>query len=164
MSPSATRLNAQLEQTLAAWPLFTQGEATLSVEDQGDRLTCVLTTLESLGCAFTSLSLESGRLAGASIDRLKAVSADLARRLTYLLEPINPIETDIDRCIVQMRSVPPKQQADQIDYFELLVARSGELSLARYSRAKGGQRMAIPAQVTREVLLRLAGDLVAAAG
>jgi hypothetical protein len=163
MSAAAAKLDEQLGQTLAAWPLFQQGEATVAVEHDGNQLTCVLTALDSLACAFTSISLRSDRLAGASIERLKTVAGNLAKRLTYLLEPISPIETDIDRCIVQMRSLPPKQQSDQVDYYELLVARSGELALARYSRAKGGQRMAIPAQVTREVLLRLSADLAAAA-
>ncbi len=107
--------------------------------------------------------MRSDRLSGAGIDRVKAVAANLAKRLTYLLEPISPIETDIDRCTVQMRSNPPKQSADQTDYYELLVARTGELSLLRYSRPKGGQRIAIAAQVTREVLLRLAADFDAAA-
>ena len=164
MTPAATGLDQQLEQTLAAWPLFNQGEATLALEHQGNHLTCVLTALESLACAFSSLTLHSDRLAGAGIEQLKTVSAELARRLTYLLEPISPIETDVDRCIVQMRSLPPKQQNDQIDYFELLVSRSGELSLCRYCRAKGSEREPVPAQVTREVLVRLAGDLAAAAG
>ena len=164
MNAGANNLEEQLQQTLASWPLFQQGEATLTVERDGKQLSCVLTTLDSLACAFTSLSLRSDRLAGASIERLKTVAGNLAKRLTYLLEPISPIETDIDRCIVQMRSLPPKQQSDQVDYYELLVARSGELALARYSRAKGGQRAAIPAQVTREVLVRLAADLAAAAG
>ncbi len=142
MTPAAKKLDEQLQQTLAAWPLFQQGEAILTVEQDGNRITCVLTALDSLACAFTSLSLQSDRLAGASIERLKAVAGNLAKRLTYLLEPINPIETDIDRCIVQMRSLPPKQQADQIDYYELLVARSGELALVRYSarRAPSGCR------------------------
>ncbi len=164
MNASAMNIGDQLQQALAAWPLFQQGEATLAIERDGQQLTCMLTALDSLACAFTSLSLRSDRLAGASIERLKTVSGNLAKRLTYLLEPISPIETDIDRCIVQMRSLPPKQQSDQVDYYELLVGRSGELSLARYSRAKGGQRENIPAQVTREVLVRLASDFAAAAG
>jgi hypothetical protein len=164
MNQAATKLDEQLEQALASWPLFQQGEATLTVNHDGNQLTCVLTALDSLACAFTSLSLRSDRLAGAGIERLKTVAGNLAKRLTYLLEPISPIETDIDHCVVQMRSLPPKQQSDHVDYYELLVARSGELALVRYSRAKGAQRMPIPAQVTREVLVRLAADLAAAAG
>ena len=62
-----------------------------------------------------------------------------------------------------MRSNPPQKEADRTSYYELLVARTGELSLVRYSRAAGQPRESIPAHVTREVLCRLAGDLSAAA-
>jgi hypothetical protein len=155
-------LDEQLEQTLAGWPLFQQGEATVTVRAGGAELTCVLAALDSLACAFLSLTLRADRLSGAGIDKLAKVAADLSKRLTYLLEPISPIETDIDHCTVQMRSTPPKKTADQTDYYELLVARSGEISLARYSRPKARQRTSIAAQVTREVLVRLVGDFEAA--
>jgi hypothetical protein len=120
--------------------------------------------LDSLACAFTSLSVASDRLAGVGTARLTEVAQSLAKRLTYLLEPISPIESDAEGCVVQMRSMPPKTQPDQIDYYELLVSREGLLSLVRYCRAKGSPRTAIPAQVTREVLVRLATDFAAAAG
>ncbi len=83
--------------------------------------------------------------------------------MTYLLEPISPIELDSQGCVVQMRSTPPQKDADRTSYYELLVSRSGELSLVRYTRLAGQPREIIPAQVTREVLLRLAGDFALAA-
>jgi hypothetical protein len=58
-----------------------------------------------------------------------------------------------------MRSNPPQKEANCTSYYELLVARSGELSLSRYSRSVGQAREVVPAHVTREVLCRLAGDL-----
>ena len=57
----------------------------------------------------------------------------------------------------------PQKTPDRTTYYELLVAKRGELTLTRYSRAAGQVREVIPAQVTREVLLRLASDLAAAA-
>ena len=158
-------IEEQLDRTLALWQPFQNDERQLEVEADGKHLVCTLVALDSLACAFTSLVLRSDRLAGASIDRLKAIAGNLSKRLTYLLEPIAPIETDIDRCMVQMRSTPPHKLSDHVDYYELLVNRSGELALSRYSRPTGSiQRIAIPAQVTREVLIRLAGDFAAAAG
>ena len=71
---------------------------------------------------------------------------------------LSPIETDAQGCIVQMRSNPPQKESDRTSYYELLVSRTGELSLARYSRAAGQEREVIPAQVTREVLARLVDD------
>ncbi len=156
-------LKAQLEQALAGIKQFSTGEQTVSASDDGQHLDCHLTALDSLGCAFTRLTLRSDRLAGQAIDELKQIADGLSKKLTYLLEPISPIETDAQCCVVQMRSNPPHKDADRTSYYELLVARSGELSLVRYSRTPGQMREMIPAHVTREVLCRLAGDLSAAA-
>jgi hypothetical protein len=159
-------IDEQLERMLALWQPFQNDEHILAVADeaQGKSLACTLVALDTLACAFTSLVLRSDRLAGAGIERLKVIAANLSKRLTYLLEPISPIETDVDRCMVQMRSTPPHKLSDHVDYYELLVNRSGELSLCRYSRPTGSiERIAIPAHVTREVLVRLAGDFAAAA-
>jgi hypothetical protein len=61
--------------------------------------------------------------------------------------------------VVQLRSDPPQQEPERTSYYELLLSRSGELSVVRYARDAGQTRQPIPAQVTREVLIRLAGDL-----
>jgi hypothetical protein len=62
-----------------------------------------------------------------------------------------------------LRSNPPQKEADRTSYYELLVRDSGELSLCRFVRPAGQNRARIPAEVTREVLLRLVGDFAAAA-
>ena len=62
-----------------------------------------------------------------------------------------------------MRSNPPHKDSDRTSYYELLVSRTGELSLVRYTRVGDQPREVIPAQVTREVLVRLASDFAAAA-
>lgn len=152
---------------------FTLGRHELVARDGSQTLRCELVALESLGCAFERLTLFSPALAGASMDRLKKISESLSAKLTYLLEPIAPIEIDSDRCTVQMRSNPPQKDADQTSYYELLVSRAGssagpsggtianegEISLCRYSVEPGQPRHIVPTHVTREVLLRLVGDL-----
>lgn len=126
-------------------------------------LTCELAALDTLGCAFLRLALTTDDLAGASPARLQKISDALAGRLTYLLEPISPIEVDEERCIVQMRSNPPQHNEGKSSYYELLVRRGGEISLCRYEKSPSQARQAVPAQVTREVLLRLVGDFAAVA-
>ena len=86
----------------------------------------------------------------------------LAEKLTYLMEPINPIEFDAEGCVVQLRSAPPQRDDDGRCYYELLVRRGGEISLRRFRKDNGDARRTIAATVTREVLLRLAGDFEAA--
>jgi hypothetical protein len=77
------------------------------------------------------------------------------------MEPISPIEFDAQGCVVQLRSAPPQRDDDGRSYYELLVRRGGEISLARYRKDNGGSRRQIAATVTREVLVRLAGDFCA---
>ena len=45
-----------------------------------------------------------------------------------------------------------------------MVRRGGDITLSRYSKKSGQLRQIIPAQVTREVLGRLANDFVSAVG
>ena len=149
--------------TLAAWPLMSGGSQTLSVEEAGQRLECEFSVLDTLACAFARFELQSDALASASIERLRAVSEDLSRRVTYLLEPIAPIEVDADQCVVQMRSNPPQRDEQRTSYYELLVRRGGRLSLCRWTKEAGDVREPLLAHVTREVFLRLVADFSAAA-
>jgi hypothetical protein len=149
--------------TLAAWSLMSGGSQTLSVEAAGQRLECEFSVLDTLACAFARFELQSDALASASIERLRAVSEDLSRRVTYLLEPISSIEVDADQCVVQMRSNPPHRDEQRTSYYELLVRRGGALSLCRWTKETGDVREPLLAHVTREVFLRLVADFSAAA-
>ena len=148
---------------LAAMPSFAHGVQTLAAECAGQRFLCELTALDTLGCAFARFELRSDALAGAGLDRLRAVSQNLSERLTYLLEPISPVEVDAEQCVVQMRSNPPQRDEHSTSYYELLVRKGGELSLRRWKKEPGDVRQPLAAQLTREVLLRLASDFSAAA-
>lgn len=149
--------------TLAPWPAFSGGGRTLTADEAGQRFDCELTALDMLACAFSRFELHSDALASAGIERLRSVSENLSRRLTYLLEPIAPIEVDAEQCVVQMRSHPPQRDEQRTSYYELLVRRGGDLSLRRWTKTAGEVRQPLSAQVTREVFLRLVGDFSAAA-
>lgn len=152
-------LKTHLQQALAAMSYFSTGQETITVSDGPRHLQTELTALDTLACSFTRLSLRADSLQNRGASDLKRIAEELSSKLTYLLEPISPIETDAEGCVVQMRSNPPQKEANCTSYYELLVARSGELSLSRYSRSVGQAREVVPAHVTREVLCRLAGDL-----
>lgn len=156
-------LKAELKQALAQTSPFSQGEHTVALCAGQQELRCDLVALDTLACAFTRLVLRDLALAQLSTDGLRQTAQKLADRLTYLLEPISPIETDAQGCVVQLRSHPPQQEVDRTSYYELLVSRAGEISLCRYTRAQGQPRQVMPAEVTREVLYRLAADFAAAA-
>ena len=151
-------LQAAVKRALAGVPLFASGEYVLEAAHHATHLRCELAALDALACTFARLSVRSDAHPNLSMDQVRKLAESLAARLTYLLEPISPIEIDADGCVVQMRSNPPQKEEDRTSYYELLVSRAGELSLCRYSRAKSTVREMIPAHVTREVLLRLVRD------
>jgi hypothetical protein len=131
----------------------------LTAEPQ--QLSCDIVERGPLAVSFNSLRLTTSQLADATVERLERISKSLAERLTYLMEPISPIETDAEACTVQLRSNPPQRDDDGRAYFELIVRRGGELSLCRFHKEPGQARQPVPATVTREVLQRLAGDFTA---
>ena len=136
---------------------------TIDCSDGSQHLRCELLALDSLACSFERFEVEIAALAAANMDRLKSVAETLSRRLTYLLEPISPIETDQQQCVVQLRSNPPQKDENGSSYYELLVQRGGRLSLCRWAKEPGQVRRTVPAHVTREVFLRLVADFAAAA-
>jgi hypothetical protein len=140
------------------------GEAVLGVSAGERHVTCNLVSRDTLAVAFDTLRLTTSELADAATADLERIGAKLSERLTYLMEPIHPIELDADACVVQMRSRPPQQDDDGRSYFELVVRRGGELSLCRFRKSPGMRREPIAANVTREVLLRLVGDFDAVLG
>ena len=134
------------------------GPAALAVDAQPRRLSCAVVERNSLAVSFEHLRLETSELASASAAELERIGKALAERLTYLMEPIRPIEVDAAGCTVQLRSHPPQRDDDGRTYYELLVRRGGEIELARYRKENDSARRRIPATVTREVLTRLVRD------
>jgi hypothetical protein len=148
-------LQHQLEQQLAS---LGGGPARISAESPPRTLVCDIADHNSLAVSLNQLQLRTSELANASTAELKRISESLAARLNYLLEPISPIEIDVDACVVQLRSNPPHRDDDGLAYYELLVRRGGEITLTRFRKDSGAGRQRVPATITREVLLRLAAD------
>jgi hypothetical protein len=135
----------------------------LTIDVNDLRLTCELTAIDQLACAFEQFTVQVPKLANATMAQLDRVATTLAQRLSYLLESISPVERDQEACIVQMRSNPPQKDDDGTSYYELVVRR-GELALCRYSKSSAQTRRIIPAHVTHEVFCRLADDFLTVAG
>lgn len=157
-------LREQATAALQGCAPFQQGNQRIEAVQADQRLVCELVELDTLACGFMRLAVSTDKLADATLDRLRRISEQLSMRLTYLLEPIHPIESDADSCTVQMRSKPPRQSEDSSSYYELLVRRGGELSLSRFEKAHGEVRQPAPARVTREVFARLVEDFSAVLG
>jgi hypothetical protein len=155
------KINQELTR-LADADLSSAAVRELHIQHDGTQLQCQIEALDRLGCAVEHLQVVSPALASASLARLHEISQAVAAKLTYLLEPIAVIETDQEERSVQMRSSPPQREGRHSSYYELVAGR-GRLDLRRYCKEPGQSRTPVAAHLTREVLCRLAGDLVSAA-
>jgi hypothetical protein len=116
--------------------------------------------LEARGLEFA----DSGRPEW-SLDELKDWGARLAARLTYLMEPLVVLEADAVAGAVELRSKSPTGRDGRRSYYRIRLDRRGTLRLDRVAYDESARsRRAVPMQLTREVLERLADDLVASVG
>jgi hypothetical protein len=134
------------------------GAGALSADAPNGRLECDMAGVDAIGCAVDAFAFRTGRLTGASLEKLKKIGEDLSRRVTYLLEPIAIIELDAEGVTVQLRSSPPSQDGGVTSYYELSINQDG-LSLRRYQSQTGQPRQAVPAHFTHEAFRRLARDV-----
>lgn len=137
--------------------------AVLTSSDGGDRLSLRVEHVSKLAATVWELSLATGTLAGASIERVRQLAEQLSDRVNYLLEPITPIESDAEACVVQMRSTRPDKSDDGVaSYYEVLVKTGGSISLRRYEKPRGGMRKPLAMTLTKEVIGKVATDFLAA--
>lgn len=155
------KIAAALDENTRAYVL----PCTVAVEDGANRLTLELTALDTVGVAFDGLEFQTADRTDWSSEALNAWGRRLADRVTYLLEPLKVIEIDAGGGEVQIRSNAPTPRADQRGFYEVRLRKTGVLRLERcvFDDASR-QRRRHPCQLTREVLERLADDIVASAG
>ncbi|MEN1679190.1 MAG: hypothetical protein AAGJ46_06325 [Planctomycetota bacterium] len=138
--------------------------AVLRAAEDGESLLVRVDQAGPLAVSCWELRLETGRLAGASIETVKQVAEEVTRRVTYLLEPIQPIEADSEACVIQLRSTKPDESADSRTYYECLVKTGGSIALQRYEAPRGQLRHAVAMNLTHELVGRLTDDFVASVG
>lgn len=129
----------------------------------GVTLQIELTLVDSLSCSFSELVLYVPNLKNAPFPMLQQWASELSRQVTYLLEPIGPLEFDPTNGQILVRSIPAAPHPQGSQYYEILLTTSGNgtFTLRRY-RSIAGQSGRVPAeiQVTNEVLFRLVDDLI----
>lgn len=140
----------------------------VSAEDGPHRLTVAISLATPIGVSCDSLEFETAapppddNAAGWSIDALRAWGDRLAARVTYLMEPLVLHEADSHGNTVTYRSTRPTARDGHRSYYEARLDGQGHLRLVRYVYNEATrQRELAPCQFTREVLDRLADDLVA---
>lgn len=139
----------------------------VSVSDAtGITLSIELLAVDSVGVACEELRLDVPNLSSANLDTLKKWADGLCKRVTYLLETLNPLEYDAQGNEVLIRSQPPDTSSSpgKTKYYEVQLSShgSGKFSLRRFEtdRVTGG-RAPVPLRITHEQLAKLVNDLTA---
>jgi hypothetical protein len=136
---------------------------TISAEAGPHRLSIELTALDAVGLAFDTLHFTTSIRPEWTTEALKSWADNLATRVNYLMEPLRVVEIDTAEGEVQMRSQTPTPRAEQKGFYEARLSRDGQLRLSRLVFDDSSRRRrASSCQMTREVVERLADDIVAA--
>jgi hypothetical protein len=135
---------------------------TISVDDGPNRVTLNLTALDAVGLAVSSLEFATTSRAEWSSEALNEWGTRLSSRITYLMEPLKVLEIDAGGGEVQLRSQNPTARNAERGYYEMRLFRQGTLRMQRFAFDEATrQRRPSACQLTREVLERLADDIVA---
>lgn len=135
---------------------------TVTVEEGVNRINLDLTALDSVGVAFDVLEFVATDRTNWTSQALNAWGERLVKRVTYLMEPLQVLETDAGQGEVQIRSSTPTPRAELRSYYEVRLNRNGTCRLERYVYDETArQRRRAPCQLTREVVERLADDIAA---
>ncbi len=157
-------LETALLQKVPEWRPSPHERAGLTVAEQDGPWFARLTAdrCEELGIALWELRLERmGSPLTLDADQLSAWAANIVKAPT-LLEALSLVELDKARGLAQIRSDSPIERGGARLYYELLLARSGQLSLHRYQADSSG-REEIPFVLTHENLGRLVAHWTGAA-
>jgi hypothetical protein len=154
------KIAAALDENTKAYVL----PCTVTIEDSPNRLTLHLSSLDTVGLAFSTMEYANTSRTELSSDALKEWADRLTKRVTYLMEPLKVVEVDDKGGEVQVRSQSPTPRADERGYYEMRLFRQGNLRMERFVFDAGArQRRPTDCRLTREVLERLADDIVASA-
>lgn len=127
------------------------------------RVTLSIQANGPVGLAFDTLQFELTD-ADRDVPALQAWGDRLAKRVTYLMEPLVVLEVDNVGGEVELRSLSPTSRASKRTYYEVRLSRPGRLNLRRVAFDENTRvRSTVPCQLTREVLERLVDDMSASA-
>jgi hypothetical protein len=133
--------------------------ADIRVSDETLRVNLKLADWGRLGCLLTRLDMEHVREGQLKIDPVR-----ISKKITYLEERLEIIESEGGMGRTILRSSPPRTDGGMIGFYEMVLDRATGFSLTRfrYEHETGG-RSPIPASLSRETLERLLGDLISMA-
>jgi hypothetical protein len=130
--------------------------ADIRVSDEKLCLDLKLADWGRLGCLFARLDMEHAREGQLKIDPDR-----ISKKISYLEERLELIESEGSEGKTILRSSPPRTDGDVISFYEVVLERATKLSLARYRYDHNmEERTPLPASLARETLERLLSDLI----
>jgi hypothetical protein len=152
-------LENTLLQSLAKWRFPSGDRRTLTAEDSGWVVAVHADSADTVGCHVWEVALSRPNGPAGAVD-LKARAARIAGSVTGLLEPLKLLEADEAHGTALLRSESPRQTADSLFYYEVLLGADGAASARRYEAERtGAKRKQIAFTLTHEALAQLADDL-----
>ena len=146
----AKRINDQLQSTSPDQSVDIRGT------DEKLRVEVKLADCGRLGCLLDGLQLEHTEDGHLAVDPVQ-----IAKKINYLEERLEIIETEGKAGRTILRSAPPRREDQSTSFFEMVLDRSTRLSLARYKYdPRTRKRTSVPAPLSRDTLERLIGDLI----
>jgi hypothetical protein len=137
----------------------------IAVEDGPHRLALDVRSAGPIGVEADALEFTVLDRPEWTVEALRAWGDRLASRVTYLMEPLVVVEADPVGVEVELRSGTPTARGERRGYYEVRLDRRGSLRLGRVAFDEADRRRRSTSfQLTREVLERLADDLVASVG
>ncbi len=122
--------------------------------DSDLRLHIKLADWDRLGCLVERVEMKQSRPLRLDPDRI-------SREVSYLGEALRVIERDEKNKKFILRSDVPLQEGDRISFYEMAIDIADGLSLVRFAYDRElGERVPVPASLTRDTLERLLTNLV----
>ena len=122
--------------------------------DSDLRLHIKLADWDRLGCLVERVEMKQSRPLRLDPDRI-------SREVSYLGEALRVIERDEKNKKFILRSDVPLQEGDRIFFYEMAIDIADGLSLVRFAYDRElGERVPVPASLTRDTLERLLTNLV----
>lgn len=120
------------------------------------RLNLKLADWGRLGCLLDRFDVEHIREGQLKIDPNR-----ISKKISYLGERLEIIESEGGEGRTILRSSPPRTDGDGISFYEVVLDRATRLSLVRYKYdQETEERAPTPAPLAAETLERLLGDLI----
>ncbi|GIW86230.1 MAG: hypothetical protein KatS3mg108_0554 [Isosphaeraceae bacterium] len=151
-------LSRKIAAALADPSLLTPG--ILSADEPPHHLTLDARAASPLGVELNALDFQIDNLSF-DLAALRAWGERIAQRITYLMEPLVLIEIDPLGVEAELRSQHTTRRDGLRNYYEARLNQSGHLRLTRRAFDDVTRRPHdVPFQLSREVVERLADDLV----